>query len=258
MLHKAMNVDLQGKVALITGAAAGIGQSIAVELARAGATVAINYRQNEEGARQTLAQVEQAHGQGYVYQADVAQASEVQRLFRDVIARSGRLDILVNNAGGLVQRAKTSEMSEALWDEVMDINVKSTFLCCREAIPHLSERGWGRIINLSSLAAHDGGGPGATAYAAAKAAILTFTKGLAKEVAPQGITVNCLAPGLINTAFHDTFSTPESRARMVSNTPLAREGQPIDVAGTVLFLVSEQAAFITGETININGGQRMC
>lgn len=258
MLHNGMNVDLRGKVALVTGAGAGIGQSIAVELARAGATVAINYRQNEEGARQTLAQAEQAGGSAQLYQADVAQAAEVQRLFGELIARMGRLDIVVNNAGGLVQRAKTSEMSETLWDEVMAINVKSTFLCCRAAIPFLSERGWGRIINLSSLAAHDGGGPGATAYAAAKAAILTFTKGLAKEVAPYGITVNCVAPGLINTAFHDTFSTPESRQRMVGNTPLAREGQPIDVAGPVLFLVSEQAAFITGETININGGQRMC
>jgi 3-oxoacyl-[acyl-carrier protein] reductase len=253
-----MNIDLQGKVALVTGAGAGIGQSIAVELARAGATVAINYRQNEEGARQTLAQVEQAGGSGQLYQADVARASEVQRLLDEVIAQSGRLDILVNNAGGLVQRAKISEMSEELWDEVMNINVKSTFLCCRAAIPLLSEHGWGRIINLSSLAAHDGGGPGAAAYATSKAAILTFTKGLAKEVAPQGITVNCLAPGLINTAFHDIFSTPQSRERMVSNTPLAREGQPIDVAGSVLFLVSEHAAFITGETININGGQRLC
>lgn len=253
-----MNVDLKGKVALVTGAGAGIGQAVAVELARAGAQVAVNYRQNEEGARQTLALIEQAGASGQLYQADVAHADEVQRLFDNLLARTGRLDILVNNAGGLVQRVPISEMSEALWDEVMGINVKSTFLCCRAAIPALSAHGWGRIINLSSLAAHDGGGPGATAYATAKAAILTFTKGLAKELAPQGITVNCLAPGLINTAFHDTFSTPQSRARMVSNTPLAREGQPIDVAGSVLFLVSEHAAFITGETININGGQRMC
>ena len=253
-----MNIDLKGKVALVTGAGAGIGQSIAVELGRAGATVAINYRQNEAGARQTLALVSQAGGSGQLYQADVARASEVQRLFSEIAAQAGRLDILVNNAGGLVQRAKVSEMSEELWDEVMGINAKSTFLCCKAAIPLLSEHGWGRIINLSSLAAHDGGGPGATAYATSKAAILTFTKGLAKEVAPQGITVNCVAPGLINTAFHDIFSTPQSREKMVSNTALAREGQPIDVAGPVLFLVSEQAAFITGETININGGQRMC
>ena len=252
-----MNIDLQGKVALVTGAGAGIGQAVAVELARAGAVVAINYRQNEEGARQTLAQVEQAGGSGQLYQADVARASEVQRLFESVIAQYGRLDILVNNAGGLVKREKLGEMSEALWDEVMDINLKSTFLCCRAALPWLDQHGWGRIINMSSLAAHDGGGPGAAAYAASKAAVLTLTRGLAKELAPRGITVNCVAPGLINTAFHDTFSTPQARQGMVNSTPLGREGQPADVAGVVLFLVSGLADFVTGESVNINGGLRM-
>lgn len=252
-----MQIDLQGKVALVTGAAAGIGRAIALELARAGVVVAINYRQNAEGARQTLAAVEQAGAHGELYQADVARAGEVQRLFEAVIAQHGRLDILVNNAGGLVKREKIAEMSEELWDEVMDINLKSTFLCCRAALPWLGQQGRGRIVNMSSLAAHDGGGPGAAVYAASKAAVLTLTKGLAKELAPRGITVNCVAPGLINTAFHDTFSTPQSRQAMVSNTPLGREGQPLDVAGAVLYLVSELADFITGETININGGIRM-
>lgn len=250
-------MDLQGKVALVTGAGAGIGQSIAIELARAGATVAINYRQNETGAQQTLAQVEQAGGRGQIYQADVARADEVQTLLNTLITQHGRLDILVNNAGGLVQRSKISEMSEELWDEVMAINVKSTFLCCRAAIPALSAQGGGHIINIASLAAHDGGGPGAAAYAASKGAILSFTRGLAKELAPLGIRVNSVAPGLINTAFHDTFSTPQARQNTVNNTPLAREGQPLDVAGAVVFLVSDRAAFITGEVININGGLRM-
>jgi 3-oxoacyl-[acyl-carrier protein] reductase len=252
-----MSMDLQGKIALVTGAGAGIGQSIALELARAGATVAINYRQNEAGARQTLALIEQAGGQGQIYQADVARANEVQALLDAVVARYGRLDILVNNAGGLVQRSKISEMSEDLWNEVIDINTKSTFLCCRAVIPVLSAQGGGHIVNMASLAAHDGGGPGATAYAASKGAILSFTRGLAKELAPLGIRVNCVAPGLINTAFHDTFSTPQARQNTVNNTPLAREGQPPDVAGAVLFLVSDLAAFITGEVININGGLRM-
>ncbi len=250
-------MDLKEKVALVTGAGAGIGQAIALELARAGASVAINYRQNEAGARQTLALVEQAGGRGHIFQADVARADEVKALLDAVVAQYGRLDILVNNAGGLVQRAKISEMSEELWNEVMDINLKSTFLCCRAAIPLLSAQGQGNIVNLASLAAHDGGGPGAAAYAASKGAILSFTRGLAKELAPLGIRVNCVAPGLINTAFHDIFSTPQMRQNTVNNTPLAREGQPSDVAGTVLFLVSDQAAFITGEVININGGVRM-
>lgn len=253
-----MNIDLSGKTALVTGAGAGIGAAVAVELARSGALVVINYRQNEAGANETLRQIEQVDGTGIVVAADVAKAAEVGGLMQTIVAKSGRLDILVNNAGGLIKRAKIAEMPEDLWDEVMDINLKSTFLCSQAALPLMSSRGWGRIINLSSLAAHDGGGPGAAAYAASKGAVLTFTKALAKEVASQGITVNCVAPGLINTAFHDTFSLPQARQNMVNNTPLAREGQPLDVATTVLFLASDMAAFITGETININGGMRMC
>jgi 3-oxoacyl-[acyl-carrier protein] reductase len=252
-----VEIQLQGKVALVTGAAAGIGRAVAITLARSGAFVIVNYRHNEVGAHETLQRIEQASGHGQVYAADVSRAEQVAALMSDIAAKHGRLDILVNNAGGLVRRAKVAEMEEALWEEVMAINVKSAFLCCRAAIPLMSGRGWGRIVNLSSLAAHDGGGPGAATYAAAKAAVLTFSKGLAKEVAAQGITVNCVAPGLINTAFHDTFSTPESRRSMVNNTPLGREGEPEDVATTILFLVSDLAAFITGETLNINGGQRM-
>ncbi|HMA37198.1 MAG TPA: 3-oxoacyl-ACP reductase FabG [Chloroflexia bacterium] len=253
-----MQIDLRDKVALVTGAGAGIGRACAVALAGSGAFVFVNYRQNADGARATLAAIAQAGGQGALLAADVAQAGAVQTLMAAIAGQAGRLDILVNNAGGLVQRAPIATMPESLWDEVMAINVKSTFLCCQAALPLMRGHRGGRIVNLSSLAAHDGGGPGAAAYAAAKAAILTFTKGLAKEVAGDGITANCVAPGLINTAFHDTFSTPQSRAAMVAATPLAREGQPADVAGVVLFLVSDQAAFLTGETININGGLRLC
>lgn len=252
-----MQIDLRGKVALVTGAGSGIGRAIALELGRNGAVVVVNYRSNELGARETLDQIEQVGGTGWLAAADVSQAGQVQTMVQAIAEKAGRLDILVNNAGGLVKRCKVAEMSEELWDAVMDINLRSTFLCCRAALPLMSGRGWGRIINMSTLAAHDGGGPGAAAYAASKAAVLTFTKGLAKEAASQGITVNCLAPGLINTAFHDVHTAPPARQNMITNTPLAREGQPLDVAGPVLFLVSELAAFITGETININGGQRM-
>ncbi len=253
-----MEINLQGKIALVTGAGAGIGRAIALALASAGSTVIINYRKNAEGARETLTRVEEVGGLGITYAADVAQAAEVRVLINEISNRFGRLEILVNNAGGLVKREAIATMSEELWDEVMNINVRSTFLCCQAALPLMSGHNWGRIINLSPLAAHDGGGPGASHYAAAKAAILTFTKGLAKEVAAQGITANCVAPGLINTAFHDTFTTPQARQGMVGNTPLAREGQPPDVANTILFLASDLSAFITGETININGGLRMC
>lgn len=253
-----MQIDLSGKTALVTGAGAGIGRSVALALAECGAYVVVNYRHNAEGAREVLASIKQVGGDGILYEADVAQAEQVKALMETIKEKRGGLDILINNAGGLVKRVKIAEMSEELWDEVMAINVKSMFLCCREALPLMRGRKWGRVVNLSSLAAHDGGGSGATAYATTKGAIWTFTKGFAKEVAPDGITVNCVAPGLINTAFHDTFSTPASRQTMVNNTPLGCEGQPSDVASTVLFLVSDMAAFITGEIVNINGGLRMC
>ena len=247
------SIDLTGKTALVTGAGSGIGQAIAIELGRCGATVIVNYRHNAAGAQATCDQIQAAGGSGRMMQADVANAADVTRLFESI----DRLDILVNNAGGLIKREKIGDMSESLWDEVMGINLKSTFLCCKAAIPRMTGRGWGRIINMSSIAAHDGGGTGATAYATSKAAVLTFTKGLAKELAPHGITVNCVAPGLIATAFHDVFSTPEMRQNTVRNTPIGREGQSIDVADAVVFLASDMAAFLTGETINVNGGTRM-
>jgi 3-oxoacyl-[acyl-carrier protein] reductase len=252
-----IEINLHGKIALVTGAGAGIGQAAAVALAQSGAYVFVNYRHNEAGARETLAQIEQVGGKGQIYGADVSQATQVQKLMGDIASQFGRLDILVNNAGGLVQRCQIAEMSEELWNEVMAINLTSTFLCCKAAIPLMRGHGWGRIVNMSSVAAHDGGGPGATHYAASKAAVLTFTKGLAKELASEGITVNCVAPGLITTAFHDMFSTPEMRQRTVDNTPLRREGRPSEIGEVILFLASDLASFITGETININGGTRM-
>ncbi len=251
-----IGIDLTGKTALVTGASAGIGRAIAVELAKCGAHVIVNYHSSEDGARETLTALEAAGGSGAIFGANVADSAAVAKLIAFSAEHTGKIDILVNNAGGLLKRAKTEEMTEALWDEVMAVNLKSTFLCCKMALPHMPDGG--RIVNMSSVAAHDGGGPGASAYAASKAAVLAYTKGLAKEVAPRGITANCLAPGLIATAFHDVFSTPEMRAATVRNTPLAREGQASDVAGAVLFLVSPLADFITGETININGGTRLC
>lgn len=247
-------IDLSGKTALVTGAGSGIGQAIAVELGRSGAFVIVNYRHNESGAQETLAQVRQAGGDGRLVQADAARSDDVKAMFSSI----DQLHILVNNAGGLIKREKVATMSEALFDEVMDINVKSTFLCCQAAMPAMIGRNWGRIVNMSSIAAHDGGGFGSAVYAASKAAVGTLTKGLAKELAPHGITANCVAPGLIATAFHDKLSTPEMRQATVKITPLAREGSAAEVAEAVLFLASDMAAFITGETININGGSRMC
>lgn len=171
-----MNVNLEGKTALVTGASAGIGRAVAIELARSGAFVAVNYRNNEAGACETLDQVQQAGGKGLIVAADVSITAQVEQMMKTIAAHSPNLDILINNAGGLVQRAKVTEMSDNLWDEVMGINLKSTFLCCRAALPMMQGRGWGRIVNMSSQAAHDGGGRGATHYSAAKAAVIAFTK----------------------------------------------------------------------------------
>jgi 3-oxoacyl-[acyl-carrier protein] reductase len=248
-----VEINLRDKTALVTGAGSGIGRSIAVELARSGAHVIVNYRSNQSGAEETLRMIEAAGGTGQIVGADVAKTDQVAQM----ISQIEHLDILINNAGGLVKRSKVADMSDDLFDQVLAINVRSTFLCCRAALPIMIGSGWGRIVNMSSLAGHDGGGAGASAYAASKAAIMAFTKGLAKEVAKEGITVNCVAPGLINTAFHDVHSTPEMRQATVKAMPLAREGQPIDVARVVLFLASDMASFITGETLNINGGARM-
>ncbi len=254
-----MAINLEGKTALVTGAGSGIGQAVAIELARSGAYVFINYRSNADGAKETLDCLKELGGDGQIVAADVSQAAQVEAMMKAVKQHGqGKLDILVNNAGTLVKRSKIAEMDESLFDEVLAVNVKTAFLCCRAALPLMAGRGWGRIVNMSSQAAQDGGGNGATMYAAAKAAIIAFTKGLAKEVAAQGITVNCVAPGITSTAFHDTFSTPESRRNMVNNTPLGREGLPLDVANSILFLASDMSAWITGETININGGARMC
>jgi 3-oxoacyl-[acyl-carrier protein] reductase len=252
-----MNPNLDGKIALVTGAGSGIGRAIAIELARCGAFVFVNYRHNEAGANEALDCIKQDGGAGQVIGADVSSAAQVQQMMATIEEQKQHLNILVNNAGSLVKRSKVVEMSEALWDEVMAINVKSTFLCCRATLPLMIGQGWGRIVNMASQAARDGGGNGATHYAAAKAAIVGFTKGLAKEIASEGITVNCLAPGMTSTAFHDTFTTPEARQNTVRNTPLGREGKPFDVAQAAIFLASDMAAWITGETININGGVRM-
>jgi 3-oxoacyl-[acyl-carrier protein] reductase len=173
-------------------------------------------------------------------------------------AALGRIDILVNNAGGLLARHPMVDMSEAFFRDVMDVNVVSMFLCCQAVAPGMIARKAGAIVNLTSLAAHNGGGPGASVYAAAKAAVLTLTKAYAKELAPHGIRVNAVSPGLIGgTPFHTTFTSPEAFAATVKTIPLGRAGVPDDVAAVIAFLASDAASFLAGETIEINGGMFM-
>jgi 3-oxoacyl-[acyl-carrier protein] reductase len=248
-----MQVDLTGKVAVVTGGGRDIGRAIASSLARSGAAVAINYLSSAAHAASTVAEIVNAGGRAIAVQADVTRAADVERLVSETRAAFGdTIDILVNNAGGLVARKKIEEMDEAFWDQVIALNLKSVFLVTKAVLPHMREGG--AIVNLASLAARDGGGGGAIAYSSSKGAVLTMTRGLSKELAPRRIRVNCVSPGMIDTTFHDTFTAPEVRKTVASRTAIGREGTSQDVANSVLFLASDASSYITGESIEINGG----
>jgi 3-oxoacyl-[acyl-carrier protein] reductase len=250
-----MESILQGKVAVVTGGASGIGRAIAEAFGRYGASVLLTYHVSEQGASETVAAIEAAGSKAVALRANLTQEAEAERVIATAIDQFGALDILVANSGGLLQRSRVADCSLDLWQQALAVNLTSTFLCCRAALRYMEPAGRGCIITISSLAAHDGGGKGASHYAAAKGGVLTFTKALAKEVGPLGIRVNSIAPGLIATQFHDRFSTAAGRQAAVARTPLGREGMPEDIAGAALFLASPAASFITGETIEVNGGQ---
>lgn len=241
------------KLVIVTGGGRDIGRSISLRFAGEGAKVVINYRSDEAAAQDTLAAVEAAGGTALLHRADVTKSDEVAGLIAAAADfGGGTIDVLVNCAGGMVARKTLADMDEAFFDTVMDLNFKSAFLVTKAALPHLAKGA--AIVNLSSQAARDGGGPGASIYAASKGALTTLTRGWAKELGPQGVRVNALCPGLIGTSFHDIFSKPEGRAAVAGNTPLRREGHPDEVAAAVAFLASDEAAFLTGLNMDINGG----
>ncbi|RAP75579.1 SDR family NAD(P)-dependent oxidoreductase [Paenibacillus montanisoli] len=254
-----MAIDLSGKAALVTGAGGGIGRAIAVKLASAGASVALNYLNSREAAEEAVAAIRANGGTAVAIQADVSKAEEAARLVEEAERAFGRpVDLLINNAGHLVQRLPNEEMTEELYGRVMDVNLKSAVFVTKAVIPGMKAAGGGCIVNMTSVAAHNGGGPGASIYAASKAAVLAYTKGLAKELAASGIRVNSISPGFIgNTAFHATFTPAAAREATIQSIPMRREGTPEDVAGVALFLVSDLSAYLTGETIEVNGGMYM-
>jgi 3-oxoacyl-[acyl-carrier protein] reductase len=247
------NFRLDGKVALVTGGASGIGRAISLALAEQGASVAVHYFNSATSAEAVVAAVKIGGRKAIGIQADLTKAGEPDRVVAATLKDLGGLDILVNNAGFLVQRCPIAEMPDELFRTIMDVNLTSTFWMCRAALRHMLPKQSGSIVNMSSAAAFTGGGGGATVYATSKAAIVGFTRALAKEVGPKGIRVNAVAPGQIATQFHERFSTPEGRANTVKTIPLGREGAAEEIAGAVAYLASPAASFVSGEVLGING-----
>jgi 3-oxoacyl-[acyl-carrier protein] reductase len=246
-------MNLSGKVAIVTGGARDIGRAVSVKLASLGAKVVVNYLNGKEQAEETLSLITAAGGSAITVQGDVTKAADVAHVVAKAQEAFGSdIHILVNVAGGLVGRKTITEMDEEFWDFVIDLNLKSVFLVCKQVVPFMSAGA--SIVNFSSIAGRDGGGPGATAYATSKGAVITYTRALAKELGPKGIRVNAVAPGMIATSFHDTFSKPEVRANVANATPLKREGKSDEVADLVAYLASDEASFINGTNVDINGG----
>lgn len=245
---------LEGKVAIVTGASRGIGRSVAIALAKAGAKVIINYAGNVAAAEEVKTIIEAAGGQGMLMQADVANDEAVASMVKETMESFGRIDILVNNAG-ITRDNLLMRMKEGDWDAVMNTNLKGVFMCTKAVSRVMMKQKYGKIINMTSVVGLTGNA-GQSNYAAAKAGVIGFTKSMAKELASRGITVNAIAPGFINTDM--TTVLPEQvKEELVTKIPAGHLGSPDDVAAAVVFLVSDGANYITGQTLNVDGGMVM-
>ncbi len=250
--RRRMEITLEGRTAVVTGGNVGIGRAISLALAKCEARIVMTtYDQDVT----VLDEIGAFGGHASALPLDATDSQEVNHVFAEASRLlGGHIDILINNVGHLIGRVAIADMCDEHWDRVIAVNLTSAFYCTRAVLPYMNT-GWGRIVNSSSLAAHDGGGAGSVAYAAAKAGIIGLTRGLARELAPLGVTVNAVAPGFIQgTAFHSTFTPAEVQESIIARTLLMRGGTPNDVAHTVLYLVSGMGDFITGEVAEINGG----
>jgi 3-oxoacyl-[acyl-carrier protein] reductase len=251
--------DLKGKTALVTGASTGIGAAVAIAYAARGMRVAVHYNSSAEAADKVVATIEAAGGEAFTLRADVRDTAAIKAATQEAHDKLGGIDVLVNNAGSLVKRVPIADFDDALFDDVMHINARSVLAFCREVVPLMrAHKKGGSIINVSSVAARNGGGPGAYLYAGAKGFVSTATHGLAKELAHDNIRVNAVAPGVIQTPFHDRFSTPAMLESFKGTIPLGRIGEPEECVGAFLYLASESlSGYVTGQILEVNGGQYM-
>lgn len=244
---------LKGKVAVVTGGSRDIGRAISVKLAKEGAKVVVNYYNSESGANETVDEIKSFGGDAIAVKADVSNLDDIKVLrIKTVEAFGDKIDIVVNNAGGLFARKTLQELDESFYNLVFGVNFKSTVFVMQAFEPLMAKGG--AIVNISSQAARDGGGGGSSLYSSSKGAVSTFTKAMAKELGPKGIRVNAICPGLIGTKFHDDFTKDEVRTRVAAGTPLRREGKAEEVADLTAYLASDEASFINGNNIDINGG----
>ena len=248
-----MNLNLKNKVAIVAGGARDIGRAISENLALNGAKVVVNYFDNKADADETLSNIQKSGGEAIIVQGDMTIEADIQNLVKEGLKAFGNeIGVLVNVVGGLVERRTIDKIDGDFWDYLINLNAKSACLLTKHIVPYMTSGG--SIINFSSQAAKDGGGPGASIYATSKGAVTTFTRAMAKELGNKNIRVNAICPGMINTTFHDTFTKDEVREKVASITPLGREGRAAEVADLVTYLASERASFITGNNIDINGG----
>jgi len=250
--------DLKDKTALVTGASTGIGAAVAVAFAARGMRVAVHYNSSADAANGVVDTIRAAGGTAFALKADVRDTAAIRECVKQAAAQLGRIDVLVNNAGSLVKRVPIAEFDDALFDEVMHINARSVLAYCREVVPLMRAQGGGNIINVTSVAARTGGGPGAYLYAGSKGFVSTATHGLARELVGDKIRVNAVAPGVIQTPFQDRFSTPAMLESFRAGIPMGRIGTPDECVGAFLYLASEQlSGYVTGQVIEVNGGQYM-